>query len=153
MPNFLKEKKYGTTRYNIQISITDRDYDCSSWFIEPLRRWSFQQSQQREQGGQYQVGEVVSWVMEDEEGQLRPSSLWVVEELGIVFTLADKYGRFLQRDIGRRINWTSMWVDSIVILHIHVCTHSCTIMYMYMCMYLYMYMNYYIIRIEHPIVW
>jgi hypothetical protein len=41
------------------------------------------------------VGDVVGWVVEDKEGQLRPAAFRVVEELSIVFPFANKYGRFL----------------------------------------------------------
>ena len=41
------------------------------------------------------MGDVVSWVVEDKEGKLRPAAFRVVKELGIVFSFADVYGRFL----------------------------------------------------------
>ena len=51
------------------------------------------------------MGDVVSWVVEDEEGKLRPAASRVVKELGIVFSFADVYGRFLH-NMKRRVKQT-----------------------------------------------
>ena len=59
------------------------------------------------------MGDVVSWVVEDEEGQLRPAASRVVKEFIMVFSFVDVYGRFLHMQSNQQ---TEKWL--IVIFYI-----------------------------------